>query len=398
MFNKKITLILGSITTFLVMTVFVTGFLQSQEKNSDTNFLRLQNNSEQINEVLNAKQNTRPSVSVKETNAFPKINLNEVKAEEEKSQNSTQINIEEKERSNDIKEISEIEEIPYEKLEFYVDWLDPGESEITIKGENGQAEVIYQELYDNGDLVKTIVKSREIIQNPIREEIAIGAEKQEANIIEDKDMAQVDTSKNEILEENTTAPIENSKNDETVESEDSHPTIPPDHSNEIETTPNNPPITSDIAFASPGPTQSAFTNLSLISGLLKPNGLATYSNYTVNNDHTITVDGITFAYDSSYTSTLVTGYDGALLNSYMTASGLSTQRGIVASSFTEYGGLPFGTVLFVDGFGLVVVGDRNGMGHIVSTALDICFNNGELVDGSINPGKTSRQVYILSTN
>ncbi len=398
MFNKKITLILGSITTFLVMTVFVTGFLQSQEKNSDTNFLRLQNNSEQINEVLNAKQNTRPSVSVKETNAFPKINLNEVKAEEEKSQNSTQINIEEKERSNDIKEISEIEEIPYEKLEFYVDWLDPGESEITIKGENGQAEVIYQELYDNGDLVKTIVKSREIIQNPIREEIAIGAEKQEANIIEDKDMAQVDTSKNEILEENTTAPIENSKNDETVESEDSHPTIPPDHSNEIETTPNNPPITSDIAFASPGPTQSAFTNLSLISGLLKPNGLATYSNYTVNNDHTITVDGITFAYDSSYTSTLVTGYDGALLNSYMTASGLSTQRGIVASSFTEYGGLPFGTVLFVDGFGLVVVGDRNGMGHIDSTALDICFNNGELVDGSINPGKTSRQVYILSTN
>lgn len=382
MFNKKITLILGSITTFLVMTVFVTGFLQSQEKNSDTNFLRLQNNSEQINEVLNAKQNTRPSVSVKETNAFPKINLNEVKAEEEKSQNSTQINIEEKERSNDIKEISEIEEIPYEKLEFYVDWLDPGESEITIKGENGQAEVIYQELYDNGDLVKTIVKSREIIQNPIREEIAIGAEKQEANIIEDKDMAQVDTS----------------KNDETVESEDSHPTIPPDHSNEIETTPNNPPITSDIAFASPGPTQSAFTNLSLISGLLKPNGLATYSNYTVNNDHTITVDGITFAYDSSYTSTLVTGYDGALLNSYMTASGLSTQRGIVASSFTEYGGLPFGTVLFVDGFGLVVVGDRNGMGHIDSTALDICFNNGELVDGSINPGKTSRQVYILSTN
>lgn len=382
MLNKKITLILGSITTFLVMTVFVTGFLQSQEKNSDTNFLRLQNNSEQINEVLNAKQNTRPSVSVKETNAFPKINLNEVKAEEEKSQNSTQINIEEKERSNDIKEISEIEEIPYEKLEFYVDWLEPGESEITIKGENGQAKVIYQELYDNGNLVKTIVKSREIIQNPIREEIAIGAEKQEANIIEDKDMAQVDTS----------------KNDETVESEDSRPTIPPDHSNEIETTPNNPPITSDIAFASPGPTQSAFTNLSLISGLLKPNGLATYSNYTVNNDHTITVDGITFAYDSSYTSTLVTGYDGALLNSYMTASGLSTQRGIVASSFTEYGGLPFGTVLFVDGFGLVVVGDRNRMGHIDSTALDICFNNGELVDGSINPGKTSRQVYILSTN
>ena len=398
MLNKKITLILGSITTFLVMTVFVTGFLQSQEKNSDTNFLRLQNNSEQINEVLNAKQNTRPSVSVKETNAFSKINLNEVKAEEEKLKNSTQVNIEEKERSNDIKEISEIEEIPYEKLEFYVDWLDPGESEITIKGENGQAEVIYQELYDNGNLVKTIVKSREIIQNPIREEIAIGAEKQEANIIEDKDMAQVDTSKNEILEENTTAPIENSKNDETVESEDSHPTIPPDHSNEIETTPNNPPITSDIAFASPGPTQSAFTNLSLISGLLKPNGLATYSNYTVNNDHTITVDGITFAYDSSYTSTLVTGYDGALLNSYMTASGLSTQRGIVASSFTEYGGLPFGTVLFVDGFGLVVVGDRNRMGHIDSTALDICFNNGELVDGSINPGKTSRQVYILSTN
>lgn len=382
MLNKKITLILGSITTFLVMTVFVTGFLQSQEKNSDTNFLRLQNNSEQINEVLNAKQNTRPSVSVKETNAFSKINLNEVKAEEEKLKNSTQVNIEEKEISNDIKEISEIEEIPYEKLEFYVDWLEPGESEITIKGENGQAEVIYQELYDNGNLVKTIVKSREIIQNPIREEIAIGAEKQEANIIEDKDMAQVDTS----------------KNDETVESEDSRPTIPPDHSNEIETTPNNPPITSDIAFASPGPTQSAFTNLSLISGLLKPNGLATYSNYTVNNDHTITVDGITFAYDSSYTSTLVTGYDGALLNSYMTASGLSTQRGIVASSFTEYGGLPFGTVLFVDGFGLVVVGDRNGMGHIDSTALDICFNNGELVDGSINPGKTSRQVYILSTN
>lgn len=382
MLNKKITLILGSITTFLVMTVFVTGFLQSQEKNSDTNFLRLQNNSEQINEVLNAKQNTRPSVSVKETNAFSKINLNEVKAEEEKLKNSTQVNIEEKERSNDIKEISEIEEIPYEKLEFYVDWLEPGESEITIKGENGQAEVIYQELYDNGNLVKTIVKSREIIQNPIREEIAIGAEKQEANIIEDKDMAQVDTS----------------KNDETVESEDSRPTIPPDHSNEIETTPNNPPITSDIAFASPGHTQSAFTNLSLISGLLKPNGLATYSNYTVNNDHTITVDGITFAYDSSYTSTLVTGYDGALLNSYMTASGLSTQRGIVASSFTEYGGLPFGTVLFVDGFGLVVVGDRNRMGHIDSTALDICFNNGELVDGSINPGKTSRQVYILSTN
>jgi len=418
--NKKITLVLSSITTVLVVAVFVLGYFKTQNDSTGADFLRIQKDSLEEAEQNNNENSARnSSVTEKQTEEFFEISLEEIKTAEDKKitvktepngtntelesaelnaePESTKTNIDlveevTSESKQDVKLVTETEEIPFETLEFFVDWLSPGESEKTINGVNGAVEIVYQVIYQDGKPIKKIEKTREIVKNPIREEIAIGAEKK---------VAKATTSE-------TPAPTANASNNPTESSNQASTTTSNNQANNTfsPTTTSAPEPTetptvkasSGVNFVTPGPTSAAFTNLDLIRGYLKPNGLATYSSFSVNNNQTITVDGVTFPYDSSYTSTFVTGYDGALLNSFVTASGLPTQRGIVASTFIEYGGLPFGTVLFVEGYGLVVVGDRNGMGSTDTTALDICFNDSELVDGSISPGRSSRQVFVLSTN
>ena len=160
------------------------------------------------------------------------------------------------------------------------------------------------------------------------------------------------------------------------------------------------PLAQSIQFVSPGSTSAAATNHSLIAGIIKPNGKASYYNFTENGDGTITVDGYTFAYTSTNYST-ITGYDGIECSktgvANNTASGLPTTRGLAATVFPEYGGFPFGTVLFIEGYGLVVIADYNGMGAVDSSWLDVCYYDGELATG-IDPGRSTSRVFILATN
>ncbi|HHT24677.1 MAG TPA: hypothetical protein GXZ76_04035 [Clostridiaceae bacterium] len=166
-----------------------------------------------------------------------------------------------------------------------------------------------------------------------------------------------------------------------------------------ETTPTAAPVApaaQSIQFVSPGSSSAAATNHSLIAGLIKPNGKASYHNFTENGDGTITVDGYTFAYTSTNYST-ITGYDGIESRDTGTSSGLRTTRGLAATVFPKYGGYPFGTVLFIEGYGLVVIADYNGMGAVDSSWLDVCYYDNELATG-IDPGRTTSRVFVLSTN
>ncbi|NLJ70545.1 MAG: hypothetical protein GX328_03660 [Clostridiaceae bacterium] len=180
------------------------------------------------------------------------------------------------------------------------------------------------------------------------------------------------------------------------------PEIPNETEAPTETTtePSVAPAVQSIQFVSPGSTAAAATNHSLIAGLIKPNGKASYYNFTENGDGTITVDGYTFAYTGSHYST-ITGYDGIECSGTgipnKTASGLATTRGLAATVFPKYGGYPFGTVLFIEGYGLVVVADYNGMGEQDSSWLDVCYYDGELATG-IDPGRSTSRVFILATN
>ena len=160
--------------------------------------------------------------------------------------------------------------------------------------------------------------------------------------------------------------------------------------------PPGAPAGQSIQFVSPGSSSAAAVNHSLIAGLIKPNGKASYYNFTENGDGTITVDGYTFAYTSTNYST-ITGYDGIESHDTGTASGLRTTRGLVATVMPEFGGYPFGTVLFIEGYGLVVVADYNGMGAVDSSWLDVCYYDNELASG-IDPGRTTSRVFVLATN
>lgn len=300
------------------------------------------------------------------------------------------------------------EEIPFETLEFYADWVEPGESVITIVGRNGKAAVTYQNKYSPlGKLIEQIEVSREILVEPVRQEVAI------SSAMGNADLTGAETTDSEVMEE----PGTNTGESEYQAKEDAGTEVPtetdpaPEPTQPIATDPEptepipadleptepvSPvPSGSDIEFVAAGSNQAAYTNHALIAGLLKANGNASYNSYTVNDNNTITVDGVTFAYDYTTVST-ITGYDGLELNSYTTASGMRTTRGIVATVFPKFGGYPFGTVLFIDGFGLVVVADYNGMGEVDASWLDVCFYDGETIDGRANPGRTTKTVYVLS--
>ena len=106
----------------------------------------------------------------------------------------------------------------------------------------------------------------------------------------------------------------------------------------------------------------------------------------------ITVDGVTVAYDSMM-NRMITHYDGLACClvagdhdppiNHCTASGIPAARGLCAATF---GGLPFGTVLFVEGYGFAVVADRHGVPEVPT-----------LIDLSFDPGEAGLGVWYLDT-
>ncbi len=384
---------LGGITVALMMAVVFVSIFNNQQEQGSAAFLQVEKKQVKINEQIENTIET-PQISERELATLDISSLDKSSFSDEfnrsldatKSTTSatTKANTEiietptEQEMANGIYTSSEEVAIPFDTLEFEADWIEEGEQVITIAGQDGLEIVYYEDTYENDVLISRIETGREVIIYPIKQEVAVGASRAMANVPVEENVN--NGSAEEVQPEVTTkepAPTE--------------PAPAPTQEQVV-----NPPASSDIQFVAAGSYDSAFTNHALIAGLLKINGNASYYNFSDNGNNTITVDGVTFAYDYA-TSSVVTGYDGVLLNSYRTASGMPTSRGVFASVFTEYGGYPFGTVLFIEGFGLGVVGDRNGMGQVDASWLDVCYNNGEIANGSVSPGRSTRTVYVLST-
>lgn len=169
-------------------------------------------------------------------------------------------------------------------------------------------------------------------------------------------------------------------------------------------TSTNPPAggTNTLNFTNPGTTQAAVYNFNLISPYLKRNGDKSYASFVDNGNGTITVDGLTFSY-TSVASHGMTHYDGVAVSRYLgenpprnrpTSSGIMAQRGIVAMKLVASGGLPFGTVVFVEGYGLAIVGDR-GLTGSSSVTVDLCYDADE--SPYVRPyGWAIQRMYVIA--
>ena len=181
-----------------------------------------------------------------------------------------------------------------------------------------------------------------------------------------------------------------------------------------------PPVTvapgSAFTFMSPGTgsKQAAVHNFALLQthGLINKAGSSSinrhYETFADNGDGTITVDGQTFAYSQKMGARRATHYDGlecciqsmaagggkcwqghTTPTNHGTASGLPAQRGIVAVPDFEVGLYPRGTVLFVRGYGMAVVGDRS------NSYFDLCYDAGECK--LLTRTNTVSAIYIIAT-
>lgn len=165
--------------------------------------------------------------------------------------------------------------------------------------------------------------------------------------------------------------------------------------------PTTPPAGSSINFVQPGSASAATTNFNRLKPHLRKNGEQNYTSFKNNGDGTITVDGMTFAYSSVH-SYGATHYDGVQVSrsrgenpvrNRSTASGIPAQRGLVATKSVNLGGLPFGTVVFVEGYGLAIVADRGPLNDRIQ--IDLCYDPDEAK--SVRPyGFRVQQTYIIS--
>ena len=150
-------------------------------------------------------------------------------------------------------------------------------------------------------------------------------------------------------------------------------------------------------------------SLNKIKGYLEPNGNKSYAKFNDNGNGTITVDGVTFNYQTVKKRT-ITMYDGLecclqdgchtpAIN-HNTFSGVQAQRGLVATYGIKSGGkyigtvLPMGTIVFVVGYGFGVVADIHGMKNNPDL-IDACYDAGEIQAGTATLGKINSNVYII---
>ncbi len=246
----------------------------------------------------------------------------------------------------ETKEFREFEAIPYTTVEVDDPNIYEGESKVTTEGKDGQRATIYTDTYEDGIFVSRVYVGTEIVEAPVQKVIANG------------------TKKKPVI-----APVSRYANSTVV------------------------------------------NNLNAIKSSFNNNGQRTYGGYADNGDGTITVDGQTYTYQDKQTRT-VTMYDGLEVCmqqgchspaiNHNTFSGVPAQRGIVATYGYKSGGrytgsnLPLGSVLFIEGYGLAVVGDIHGVSSNPNL-LDLSYDPGEIRAGTARVGRESRAVYILST-
>lgn len=220
-----------------------------------------------------------------------------------------------------------------------------GVNKVKVEGQDGQRALIFEDTYENGIFVGSVQTGTEVIVEPVQEVILKG--------------------------------------------------IKPKYTYTL--------------FNKSTLTGSVMNSLSKIQDYLKPQGSKSYSSYTDNGDGTITVDGQVFQYTSAK-SHPITMYDGLEVcinkgchspaKNHNTYSGLPAQRGIVASYGVVQNGrivgsvVPMGTILFIEGYGLGVVGDVNGAINNQGL-IDLGYGPGETLNGTATIGRSSAQVYVL---
>lgn len=220
-----------------------------------------------------------------------------------------------------------------------------GKSKVQTEGEAGERVLIYEETYEYGLFIRSVLIGIETIKEPVQQVILKGTKKK--------------------------------------------PLIP-----EV-----NPRTKRSKIVA----------NFNKIKDLLIKNGNSNYKSFQDNGNGTITVDGKTFSYlqQDKRVITMYDGLECCLQGgchnppiNHDTASGIQAQRGLVASYGYRYNGkfagtaLPLGTILFIEGYGLAVVADVHGV-HRNPSLLDACFDAGEIRRGEVTWGKRTKRVYII---
>jgi len=125
----------------------------------------------------------------------------------------------------------------------------------------------------------------------------------------------------------------------------------------------------------------------------------TYNKFSIDSQAgTITIDGVTLKLKSAQAQTRRNTWYGYEPNNGLkksTASGTPTQLGVIATHLWGYGeNIPFGTVLFVEGYGIGVVAD---VGRLSSCDIDLCVDN-NTINSLLAGGKLrnkSRRVWFI---
>ncbi len=131
---------------------------------------------------------------------------------------------------------------------------------------------------------------------------------------------------------------------------------------------------------------AAVSNIVRVQKLIKRNtGKAgqSYNTFSINaEEKTITIDGLILNLRSAEPEIKHNtwyGHDKGVLSN-KTASGAPTQMGMIATHLEGWGeNIPFGTVLFVEGYGIGVIGD---VGRLVAseTGIDLCVDDFTIKD------------------
>jgi len=242
----------------------------------------------------------------------------------------------------DKREYRITEEIPFGKV--YVDNpdLEVGKTEVATPGQNGQRDLIFEEIYEDGVFISREQIGTEIIKDPVQEVISRGTKV----VIKPIDRRRVGSTVLNSFDQIKPLLKENGRQNYETFSDNGNGTITVDGK----------------IFAYESVSKRRITSY---------DGLEVCMHM---GDHSPAINHNTF-------------------------SGIPAQRGLVATYGKRIDGkiyptLPMGTVVFIEDYGLGVIADLHAV-HSNHDLLDACFDPGETLGGQALP-TANRTAYILS--
>lgn len=242
----------------------------------------------------------------------------------------------------DKREYRITEEIPFSKV--YVDNpdLEVGKTEVVTPGQNGQRDLIFEEIYEDGVFISREQTGTEIVKDPVQEVISRGTKV----VIKPIDRRRVGSTVLNSFDQIKPLLIENGRQNYETFSDNGDGTITVDGKTFVYESVSKRRITS-------------YDGLEVCIHM---------------GDHSPAINHNTF-------------------------SGIPAQRGLVATYGKRIDGkiyptLPMGTVVFIEGYGLGVIADFHAV-HSNHDLLDACFDPGETLSGQALP-TANRTAYILS--